>query len=233
MKLIKMFGLAMVAAVAVMALLGAGSASATSTALCKSDPPNTGGSAGLCPGADQLSGTTKIDGLQLGSGTLTTSLGSITCLGAHIKAESEAGLNLGSLLGHINVFTYLECTASLIGCTPNKPATVTTTVEPEFHLLFTEPGLGDLTVLKPATTVEIKCGGLPGDIKCKFAENDTVLGTVHNLVTGVNLPQVRFTGAAITGPGGGLCPKSGTLSTTLDLFYLDANGTELQVFIAK
>lgn len=131
MKLIKMLGLALAVALAAMALVGVGSVSATTTQLCKSDPPNTGGSAGLCPGADQLTGVQKIDGLLiLGIAILETSLGNFHCQGAHIKAEIESGLNPGSLLGTLNTVTYLECEVLLVGCN-NKPATVITTVEPQ------------------------------------------------------------------------------------------------------
>ena len=219
MRLIKMAGLAMVAAIAAMALVGAGSASATTTVLCKDH---------ACK--EPLSGIVQIDGLQiLGVGTLLTSLGNIHCQGGHIKAHIEAGLNAGSLLGELLAFEYLECEALLIGCN-GKPATVTTAGEPQIHVLYTETNLGHLTILKPSTTVEIKCGGLAGTIKCKFAENDNVLGTIHNLHEEKLLPYVKFTKAPITGPGGGLCPKTGELDVSYELNYL-SGVTQLPVFI--
>lgn len=232
MRLIKMLGLAMVGAIAAMALVGAGSASATTTALCSAHPEGE-----TCKAGTELSGLQNIDGLQiLGIGVLKTSLGEIQCKGGHIKAHiPNASLAAGSLLGTIKVFTYLECESKLIGCS-GKVANVTTTSEPEFHLLYTELNLGTLTVLKPATTVEILNCPLVGTIKCKFAENDTVAGTVHNLHNegaGLKiLPVVKFTEAPITGPGGGLCPKSGKLTTAFELKYLEGT-TEKPVFIAK
>jgi hypothetical protein len=234
MRFIKMLGLAMVAAVAAMALVGAGSASATSTALCSAHPEGE-----TCKAGTALTGLQKIDGLQiLGAGVLTTSLGNIQCLNGHIKATiPNATLVTGSsLLGKINVFTYLECESKLTGCS-GKTALITTTVEPEFHLLYTELNLGTLTVLKPSTTVEILNCPLVGTIKCKFAENDTVTGTVHNLHdegAGLKiLPVALFKAAPITGPGGGLCPKSGTLTTAFELKYLETATIEKPVFIAK
>jgi hypothetical protein len=232
MRLIKMLGLAMVAAVAAMALVGAGSASATTTALCSAHPEGE-----TCKAGTELSGLQNLDGLQiLGAAVLTTSLGSFQCLGGHIKAHiPNASLATGSLLGTINVITVLECESKLTGCS-GKKANVTTTVTPEFHLLYTELNLGTLSVLKPATTVEILNCPLVGTIKCKFAENDTITGTVHNLHdegAGLKiLPVVLFKAAPITGPGGGLCPKSGTLTSAFELKYLEGVN-EKPVFIAK
>lgn len=219
MKLIKMLGLAAVAAVAAMAFLGAGTASATQ--LCSAHPEGS-----TCKAGTALSGTQNVDGLQLGTGILKTGLGNIECKGAHIKGTLASGPS-ASLLGKLSSFVWLECTSHVFFC--EGAATVETTVEPEIHVTYTEPNLGTMVILNPSTIVKMPCGSV-----CKFAENDTVTGQVHNLFEGKVLPVALFKEAAITGPGGGICPTSGKETTTMDLTYLlTPGGVQDPVFIAE
>jgi hypothetical protein len=235
MRLIKMVGPAMVAAIAAMAFLGAGSASATTTALCNKDP----GASNLCPTGSQLSGLLNVDGLQiLGDGILETSLGKIRCENIHFKAHvPNASLAATSILGKITELVYLFCESKISGCS-GKVADVTTTVVPEIHLLYLQPGLGELKLEKPSTTVVFLNCPLIGNVTCKFAENDTVVGLVHNLhdegAGPKELPVGLFTEAPVTGPGGGICPKTAKLTTTFDLTYLlTVGGVKDPLFIAQ
>ena len=219
MKLVKLLGLAAVASIAAMAFLGAATASATQ--LCSTDPEGS-----ACKAGTALSGTLNIDGQQLGTGILKTSLGNIECTGSSIKGTTATGPS-ASLLGTIAAFIWSGCTSHVFLC--EGGATVTTTAKPEFHITYTEPGLGLIVILKPSTTVTMPCG-----IKCKFAENDSVDGLIHNLFEGKVLPVALFKEAPITGPGGGLCPSSGKESVTVDLSYLlTEGGVQDPLFIAE
>ena len=96
MRLIKMFGLAAVAAVAAMAFIGAGSASATDTELCLNhEPPEL-----IC---DERADFVEF----LGSMLILADPVDILCL--HVYGEAEA-LELGDpQLIHFYLFDFLDC----------------------------------------------------------------------------------------------------------------------------
>ena len=131
MKLVRMFGIAMVAAVAAMAIIGAGTASAT---LCKKNESP-------CAAANQYPVPTTIKAHAVGatlSGTIT-----VTCESdVTLVHEGEKG---GKLFGKVTSLTWSNCK----GCTP-----VTTTLLPSFEDEATGGGNGKLTFL--TTKVELK-----------------------------------------------------------------------------
>lgn len=230
MRLTRMVGLAAVAVVAVMALTG--SDSALATALCSNDPEGA-----KCNTGTELSGLLNIDALQiLGVASFLTSLGSVSCQSGHIKAHiPNASLSEFALQGRFTEFSYLECEAFWFGCN-KKPATVETKFEPEFELSYTEPRLGSLTILFPITEIRIQCGGIVGTVTCFFSGQAKVVGTVHDLHEFKKIPYLKFNKAPVSGPGGGLCPKSGELDSAYALNYLDATkfpAEEAPVFIAR
>jgi hypothetical protein len=126
-----MFGIAMVAAIAAMAIIGAGTASAT---LCKKKESP-------CAAANKYPVPTTIKAHATGatlSGTVTVTCDSDVTL-VH---EGESG---GKLFGKVTSLTWSNCK----GCNP-----VTTTLLPKFEDVATGGGNGLLTFL--TTKVELK-----------------------------------------------------------------------------
>ena len=124
MKLVRMFGIAMVAAVAAMAIIGAGTASAT---LCKKNESP-------CAAANQYPVPTTIKAI----GTAVTFSGTITVTcdsDITLVHEGEKG---GKLFGKLTSIVWLNCK----GCSP-----VLTTLLPSFEDEATSGGNGKLTFL--------------------------------------------------------------------------------------
>ncbi len=151
MRLIKMLGLGMVAAIAAMALVGVGSASAHSTALCKTNE---------LPCKSPLPSGTAITGA-LESGTtakLKSSIGTVECKKSPTSGKTTSGLAT-SVSGSITALKFEECKLGETSCT------VTTEGLPYAASVLVIPGTmnGEFTVKNPSATV--KCGAL---INCTF-----------------------------------------------------------------
>jgi hypothetical protein len=115
MKQIKIMGLCLVAALAVMALVGAASASAAETTLCKTEHANS-----VCPQAEHYNSGTSITGTNSGNAVLTTSGGfinpTVTCTKSTVGGKTTAtGGN--PLTGSITTFTFTGCSWSGGSCT--------------------------------------------------------------------------------------------------------------------
>lgn len=97
MKYLKMLGLAVIAASAFMAFVGAGTASAT---ICTTDV-----NGGICPTGWQVD---KLELSQVGSGVLETTPGStlITCTGADITVNSATA---GATRAPVSTLDFTEC----------------------------------------------------------------------------------------------------------------------------
>lgn len=108
MKQLKILGLAVVAVTALMALVGAGTASATPTALCKA--PTTPGGLPICEGNHLYPAGTNIHAL-LEAGTklnIATPNGVVECRMATLDANTEQKTEkpLGAI---VNALTFGEC----------------------------------------------------------------------------------------------------------------------------
>jgi hypothetical protein len=190
MKHLKMMGLAVVAALAVMAMVGAGTASAEGTA-CST---NTSACGSLVAPGTKISAS-----LATGHASLTTSVGTVTC-----KKSTVAGTinEPGKAHGEITGLTFTECSIGSTTCSAvkseNTPYTVTG--------VPTGSGNGDLTVtpktLNPGAIVE--CGTV---INCTFSSKHVNLKFTGG--TGGVLPTVMAENVSLE-RSGGLCPSTAT-----------------------
>jgi hypothetical protein len=108
MKQLKIFGLAMVAAAALMAFVGAGTASATPTSLCKA--PTTPNGLPICEGIHLYPAGTNIHAnLEVGTKVaIATPNGVVECRMATLNAftEQQTAMPLGA---NVNALTFNEC----------------------------------------------------------------------------------------------------------------------------
>jgi hypothetical protein len=191
MKYLKMLGLAAIAALALTAVLGAGSASAA-TFLCKTK-------ANPCPEHYPI-GTVISASLETGThAVLTTNLGKITCKKSTVTGKTTTTEGHGEITG----LTFSECTDPF-----NNPCTVKAVNLPYTADIATATagvvnGNGTMTVTpkaggtgNPGATVE--CGSF---MNCKFTSTAIALDVIGNApakVIASNEPLNRE---------GGLCPS--------------------------
>ena len=189
MKYLKTLGLAAVAATAFMALVGVGSASAHSTALCKANELP-------CAAGNVIaSGTSITSQLKTGTtATLLSSLGNVVCKKSGVSGKTTSGLGL-SVTGNITSVTFTECTRGGENCTVTSPASST---NPFAASILVIPGTmnGEFTVTKPRATV--KCGIF---INCTFGFESVNLEAV-----GGNPATVLASEVLLTFEEGGICP---------------------------
>ncbi len=202
MRLVKMLGLAAIAAVVATAFLGAGSASAVT--LCKSSLP-----LGECPAAERYpNGTAITSSLVAGTkAVLLSSLGNVECTESGVTGKITSSTE-ESLLASIESVTFKTCTLGSTKCTvttENLPYTA--------HLLLAiekvkEPAdLGGeewqqhyhFVVLNGKAHVE--CGAF---IDCKFGAPE-ILFHVRDLAEDGDLLVLQELSRE-----GGLCPKTST-----------------------
>jgi len=109
MKQLKILGLAVVAAAALMAFVGTGTASATFTSLCKA-PTTTEAGLPICEGEHLYPAQTRIHAeLQVGSKlNIATAFGNIECNKSTLEAftEQKTEIPLGA---NVTAFTFGEC----------------------------------------------------------------------------------------------------------------------------
>jgi len=189
MKQFKMLGLAAVAALGLMAMVGAGTASATELCSTNTSP---------CTGTMYPAGT--VVSAQLKAGTvanLTNPISNVICQKSTTAGKTtNTGEKGVAVTGTIESLTFTECkTASGVACTVktlNIPysASITATGSGNGTLTVTSGGTGN-----PGATVV--CGTL---INCSFSTASAVLG-----VTGGGPAIAKANAIALT-PSGGICP---------------------------
>ena len=197
MKLIKMLGLAMVAAIAAMALVGASSASASGT-VCKLGA----GAQGSCPaGYEAYSG--PITGLGLGQDTFTSSFVTVKCNG---EMSGEIG---ATGTGSIKSVNWSSCTNNL-GC---SNTTAKASALPWAVLALA----GTIHISNVLGSFSMECAFL-GKVTCIYTAK-TVSPTLENhsaampnaMITANKLALTRETGSS------GSCSEVGTWSALYDL----------------
>lgn len=206
MRSIKVFGLALVAAVASTALIGASSASATSTVICKENVL-------VCPAGSQVV-LKLLHGLATDP-QLLTSFGTILCEFGLISAEV---LHLAKPLQvHLKELKYINCKLGGTACT------VTTTQLGLPHLLKTGVNLGEILDTKNGagffTQVKTVCGE---SLSCEY-KGENLVGHAIGTQAGGTAGSIKYTGKAVRTAGGFLCPKESELHAT----YVDLHGPEL------
>jgi hypothetical protein len=202
MRIIKTLGLAAVAAIAAMALLGAASASAHT--ICKSNHPLD-----ECPVGDRYTLPVTINSTLVAgtTATLLSSLGNVVCKKSAVSGKVTE--NTGeSVLGKIESVTFEECKLGGTNCTvttENLPYTA--------HLLLaiesvTEPAdLGGGTFQQHYHLVvlngkaHVVCGAF---INCKFGAPE-ILFRVRPLTTDTDLLVLQELERE-----GGFCPSTST-----------------------
>ncbi len=195
MKLIKMIGLTAVAAVVAMAFLGASSAMATSTQLCKvhTEP---------CPAG---SGAAKVHMTNVGDVVLHATL-----LGINVLILCHKSLGEGTLLGlaapqvgHLTSLNFEECFREKNGVDGDK-CTVTVTSLGLLEVLKTALNLGEAKTT--GTNALVSCPGLP---ECEYGGNEVALGSVegalHKAGTGHGMLNAN---ATLKVKGGAFCPST-------------------------
>lgn len=185
MRFLKMFGLTAMAAVAAMAFIGASSASATSTVLCKVNQL-------VCPAGEAYTGAVAALAV---NPVLLTSTGNVEC--NHSVIEGNA-LGLGSpLVGHI---TNIAFTGNChIGVTPCEIETVK---KGTLLLLKTGPNAG--VAESHNNEVLVNCGLV---IHCTYGGLFSTPALGYNDVTG-ELATVHANQVAVGKIGGLLCPAT-------------------------
>jgi hypothetical protein len=202
MKYLKMLGLAAIAALALTAVVGAGSAAANAKLCKKAISP--------CPAGEAYPAGTKISA-SLKTKThaqLTTSLGTITCTKSAVAGETtqESG---NPLHGVITAVSFEGCTLASTACTvtpQNLPYTATGTAGATV-------GNGTLTVERSRTKTEngtIDEGGRPqAAVQCGVLINCTFgSGDISFAVTG-GAPAQGAVNQSLEREGG-LCPSTST-----------------------
>jgi hypothetical protein len=185
MKQLKLFGLAAVAALGLMAMAGAGTASATELCSTNTSP---------CTGTVYTSGTAVSAQLKAGTtATLTNTISNVICQRSTTtgRTTSTGGKGL-AVTGTIESLGFTECrTASGVSCTVRTvhipyAASITATGSGNGTLTVRTDGTGD-----PGATVE--CATV---INCTFTTASASLG-----VTGGNPAIAKANGIALTGNG--------------------------------
>jgi hypothetical protein len=187
MKYVKMLGLAAVAAAALMAFVGASTASAT--VLCKSAGGTT------CPAGEAYGANTTIHAVNTGTVKLDTSFKTIECTGSTVQGETE---NEGSATETVKGKT--GGTLTFTGC--NCTVTVLNAGTLEIHWI---EGGSNGTVTSSGSETTTSCKTIFGTVHCIYVTNGTHVGTL----TGGN-PATLSASATIpvdAEHSNGLCPQ--------------------------
>lgn len=166
MRLTRMFGAAILGAIAVMAFVGVGSAMATgSTALCKV-------STNPCPAASLYPAGTLVEGLAVSPkllGTFAGFTGTVECEHSVVAGKTSSAL-ANPLKGTITSISFTGNCHSTFG----GSCEVTTVKTGELDLLRTGANVGTATSL--GNEVHVKCGGFP-TVECTFGGEPALSAT--------------------------------------------------------
>jgi hypothetical protein len=200
MKYVKMLGLAAVAAAALMAFVGASSASAT--VLCTTQ--GTGSPTGTtCPANQAEPAGTEIHAVNKGTVTLDGEAFNIECAASTIKGKtSNEGSATETVKGKIETLTFTSC----------GPSTVTVLKAGELEIHWKE-GTHNGTLTGNGQEITTVTSTIFGNIHCIFSVTNQSLGDV----TGGN-PAIFTSNAKIKQlPTNGLCPNEGAWTATYEI----------------
>lgn len=198
MKYVKMLGFAAMAAMGLLALLGAGSASATT--LCKTQLTSGCDAAGWA----YPSGTV-IDGSLEGTSSLETTGGTVldTCKGGTIKmVTTNIGSSSETTSGGIEVLTWVECTKTTNSVSTGTGSHTYGTVE--IHWVS---GTDNGTVTGNNTKVTINT--IFGSCTYGTAAGGTHVGTLTARPGGNSMATLHIEATIPLIEGPGTCPTSG------------------------
>lgn len=210
MKYLKVLGLAAVAAMAVTAFVGAGTASAA-TKLCATSTKKPEVTANGCPTnkeepAKNASGKVHIEA-ESTEALLTTSITNVTCDVSKVTIEANSATNEGntSITGEVTSLSFSSCETS-----GGTECTVTVKNLPyEGHLLGTTGGNTNLSTLTVTDAVgagaQVVCGFL---INCTFTTKEASLAGTNGSPTTFKASKV------LLAREGGFCPATAEWDAT-------------------
>ena len=206
MKPIKMFGLAALAALMAMAFVGASSAMAGSTLLCKEDVAS-------CPQHKQIG---HVHEVSVGKGVLLSSLVTIECevlfLGDTV-AETSAPLKIKGN------FTY-----PMEGCKTTGGTLCTVKETSEFATIEVLKTGHELAEVKGSAEVNAECGAF---INCTYNGVGLLGHGLGPLLSSSENGNVNISEQTTNKTGGALCPKTSKLdltTTPLEHTYIVTKG---------
>lgn len=189
MKHLKMLGLAALAVAAVMAFIGASSASAT--VLCKTTPVSNS-----CPSGWDYPAETTIHATVEGTVHLVAGFVNDTCANGTVRGKTaNTGGASETVNGSIEVLTFEECTC---------PTTVITKGSLEIHWI---PGSNNGTLTGRGSEVTVNCSG----VTCTYgtAANGTDLGKATGSATDTEKATMDISATLPKLAGSFLCPSTG------------------------
>ncbi len=168
MKYVKMLGLAAIAAAALMAFVGASSASAT--VLCKTKV----NAAGFCPKGWVMAQGEEIHAVsETENPTLTSTFKTVTCEESTVKGEVEVkGDAANTVKGPVLTLTFTKncnCTVTVI-----KAGTL------EVHA---KDDKGNGTLTSNGATVTVQCSSIFGPVHCLYVTENDDMGTLTGSTT--------------------------------------------------
>jgi hypothetical protein len=217
MKLVKSLGLAAVAAAALMAIVGASSASAS--VLCKTKV----NAAGFCPAGWAVKAGEAVHLASVEKPTITTKFKTVTCDESTISWKLEIeGDAATSVKGPVETLTFTKNCSCSIAVIQNGTL--------EVHA---KNDKGEGTLTSNGTTVTVQCASLFGTVHCIYVTQNDNLGTVTGSTTTNATATVDITAELKreeTTTNGGLCNEEAILHAKYSITTPDtldvATGTE-------
>ena len=201
MKYVKMLGLAAVVAAALMAFVGASSASAT--VLCKTTP-----TAGTCPPGQAYEAGTEIHAVNVGTVKLDTTFKNVECSGSTVKGvtSNEGGPTetvTGPEASAALTFTGCNCTVNVL-----KPGTL------EIHLI---EGTNNGTLTSNGAEVTVSCSTLFGTVHCIYETTNDSIGDLTASATSTSAAIFHSTAVINRKPTAAICSEESTWTATYEV----------------
>jgi hypothetical protein len=194
MKHMKILGLCLLGALAAMALVGTGTASATKLCSVNTSP---------CPAGNTYGKGTSIKA-QLPAGTnsvMSSGFVTITCSSSTMSGKTTSEGGAGAVTGEISSVTWKNCTSGLGSCTASALNT------PWKVEVSGSGGSGTMTVNKPGG--KFTCGG----VTCEYEASKASVSA-----TGGNPATIKASGVSFSKIGGSfLCSSSASWTSTYEV----------------
>jgi hypothetical protein len=212
MKHLKIVGIAAVAAMAFMAVIGAGTASAANTTLCKVEESP-------CKAENHYAIGTAISSTS-SNATLTSNLGSVVCTKSSVGGKTTTtGSSKTDVEGKIESlsFTGCELTTPFFG---TKHACTVTSINTPYKAVITNNGgtKGTLTVSSGGTGdpgAKVDCG--QSVLRCQFTAKSLVLDALSTTATMAAMITAEAEPLERTVYEGGICPSESKWDATYEV----------------
>ena len=199
MRYLKIIGIAAVAAMAITAVAGVGTAPAATKLCAQVDGTNGNG----CPGQKREPGNNVHIEAKSTNATLTTSITNVICEESATTLHADTSTNVEpntSITGAVTALSFTKCkTSSGTACTVEVIGLSGGGTYPS-HLLGTSDGLTDHSRLQvTGGKAKVVCGFL---INCTFSTTSAVLNGVNGSPTTFTASKVKLNSE------GGFCPAT-------------------------